>query len=203
MKHLTLISIAILFSLTQNVFGQTYMDEIVQQSCECLDKVSDDLTKEQIQMEMGLCMLTAASPHAKKLKKDYGINMDNIVNEGEKLGEIIGLKMAAVCPQSLMKMAALASDEEETSEIELSNYISGTVTEVETGQFVTLAIKGEEGKTSRFLWLEFVESNVELPSKYTDLKDKTVEVEFIKREFFDPRIGEYKSFNIITSLKVN
>ncbi|MBA4053558.1 MAG: hypothetical protein C0490_02495, partial [Marivirga sp.] len=99
MKYIPVFFFCFLF--IADVFSQEYMDKIVVQSCECLGKVSEDLEGQQYNVELGLCMIEASMPYKKQLRKDYDINLDQIENEGEKLGRIIGLKMVAVCPTAL------------------------------------------------------------------------------------------------------
>jgi len=50
-------------------FSQSYVDEIAKETCECLNHISEDLDAEKYTLELGLCMINAASPYKKSLKK--------------------------------------------------------------------------------------------------------------------------------------
>ncbi len=104
---LTTLFVAIAFM----AFSQDYMDKIAIASCECIDNVSDTIPTDQFNMELGLCMLEASMPYKKQLKKDHGINFDKIESQGEKLGRLIGIKLASTCPNTLMRMVKKVNPE--------------------------------------------------------------------------------------------
>src|SRR5688572_19861396 len=106
MRQLLVISfLTLLFNKT---LSQDYMDVIAKKSCECLGEISDTLRTDQYNMELGICMIEAAMPYKKQIKKNHDIDLDKIDTEGEKLGRIIGLKMASVCPNALVKITQRA-----------------------------------------------------------------------------------------------
>ena len=120
-------------------FSQDYMDKIAVASCECIDNVSDTIPTDQFNMELGLCMLEASMPYKKQLKKDHGINFDKIESQGEKLGRLIGIKLASTCPNSLMRMVKKVNPEldfEEDEEIADENNVKVAVKEkLDNNQF--------------------------------------------------------------------
>ena len=177
------------------------MEDIANKTCECIDNVSDTVSTDMFNMEIGLCMMDAASPYKKQLKKEYDIDFDKIdAEQGEELGRVIGLKMASVCPEGLMKMVNRVEQEEL---VEISgNVVTGQVTAVSDDKFVEFSVRDELGKVSKYYWLTFIESDIEMSTEYKTLKDKSVQVHFIEKEFFDARIGEYRTFNIIEKLIV-
>jgi predicted ATP-dependent protease len=174
------------------------MNDIALKACECLTTLSDELEQDDATMEIGLCLMDAAKPYQKQIKKDYDIDFINIDVQGEELGKIIGLEMASVCPRSLIKMANMVNNQKSVENSE--NVSTGEVTAISNDKFVELSIKNETGKISKYYWLTFIESNVELSNTYQTLKNKVVEVTYTTQEFFDARIGEYRSFKIIQKL---
>lgn len=187
-----------------NAYSQEYLEKVAAESCECLEKVPDGLDKDTYYMEAGLCMIQAASPYKKKIKSDLGIDLDNIETEGEKLGKVLGMKMALICPSAILKMASM-DDETEDVEIEPTNQtnsLTGKITAIEDDFFVTFSVKDEAGKTAKFYWIAYVKSNTELISSYKNLLDKNVSISYISQEFFDPRISEYRLFNVISEIEV-
>jgi hypothetical protein len=198
MKYILILSAALLSVVSG--YGQEYMDKIAQKSCECLDKVPDTLKTDEFNLKLGICMIEAATPYKKQLKKDQGINLDNIDTEGEKLGRLIGIKMASTCPNILLKLTQKPSDKEEAAAEEKT--AEGLITKLENDFFVVLSLKDEAGKINRFYWLTFVESGMELTSKYKSVVGESVIITYKVQDFFDPKIEEYRAFNIISKLEV-
>jgi hypothetical protein len=194
------IFIAILIMTTNIAFSQDYMDDIALKACECLSTVSDTLETERFNMELGICMIDAASPYKKQLKKGYKIDFNKIDTQGKELGRIIGLRMASVCPDALMKMVNKVNNKKNNDISE--NIIEGQVTAIIDDKFVEFSIKNELGKNSKYYWFTFIESNTDLSTDYKTLTDKFVQVTFTSQEFFDARIGEYRAFNIIQKLEI-
>lgn len=195
----TLILSFFLFSTFQ-IYSQDYMDKIAQKSCDCLDHVPDTLKTDEFNLKLGICMIEASTPYKKQLKKDHGINLDNIDTEGEKLGRLIGIKMASTCPTILLKLTQKPQDEEEKA-AELKT-AEGLITKLENDFFVVLSLKDEAGKTSRFYWLTFIESGMELPTKYRSVVGESVVITYKVQDFFDPKIEDYRAFNVISKLDV-
>lgn len=190
------IFIAFLIMTTNIAFSQDYMDDITLKTCECLSTVSD--TSPTFKIELGLCMINASSPYKKQLKKDYKIDFKKIDKQGEKLGKTIGLRMASVCPSALIKMVNRARKKNNISE----NIIKGQITAITDEKFVEFSIKNELGKISKYYWLTFIESKNNLSTDYKTFTDKFAQVTFTPKEFFDARIGEYRTFNIIQKLEI-
>ena len=174
------------------------MEEIANESCECLSKISDTLQTERFNIEFGLCIIAAAKPYKKQIKKDYDLDLDKITTEGERLGEIIGVQMATTCPDILMKMVNRVEQGNLTDISE--NIVTGQVTAISDDKFVEFSIRDELGKISKYYWFTFIETDIQLSTDYKSLKDKFVQVHYITQEFFDARIGEYRTFNIIEKI---
>lgn len=192
--------IVAMISLAATGFSQDYMDEIATKACECLTTVSDTLEPDRFNMEIGLCMYEAATPYKKQLKKDYNIDLNRIDTQGEELGRIIGLKMASICPDALLKMANRFNSES-TTELSESEF-EGQIVGIDENKFVEFSVKEESGKITKFYWFTYVESNIELAINYKTLTDKFVRITFISQDYFDARIAEYRTINIIQKLEL-
>lgn len=181
-----------------SLFSQKYMDKIVEESCSCIDDI--DLASPNTTMKVGLCMIQSATPYAKELKRDHGIDFDQIETEGEKLGGLIATQMITVCPTKLIEIASLdaESDDDENSVALLNE--TGTVTKIEQEAFIVFTLKNPQGKVSKFYWLNFPTSNLELASEYEKLLQKEVQIEYRTEEFFDPKLEGYRQHNIISSI---
>lgn len=199
MKLTIPISIIFLLFASITTFGQDYMNEIAHESCACMQdiKVAQD-NKDKYTMEVGLCMIQAAMPYKKQIKKDHGIDLAKLDgNAGEELGLLVGLKMVEVCPDAFMtamsETGALDDIMDETS-------LSGTILKVENEQFVVFTIQDEYGKVGKYYWLTEVSSNFNLTFEYKNLTNKNIEFTYIEQELFDSRIGEYRLHKVLVSM---
>jgi len=191
------ILISILVTISTLTFSQDYMDDIALETCECLSALPDTLATERFNMELGLCMITAAAPYSKRMKKDYKID-----TQGEELGRIIGVKMATICPEDLLNLVNKSNVSEDLEESE--NTIDGYVTKIDQDKFIVFSVKDETGKTSKFYWLTFIETdfNFEFTSQYRSLMGENVQITYTSQDFFDFRIEEYRTFNIIKEIQI-
>lgn len=200
MKKILFILFAICSSTT---FGQAYMDDIVDKTCDCVDHLSKDLDNETYTMKLGLCIINSSMPYAKQLKKEYGINLDNISKGAEKLGEVVGVKMIGVCPDALVlatdKIGNASDTDTEDEELE----VEGTVTKVESNQFVVFTLKTDVGKSEKFYWLNEIKTDENLEEIYLNLEGKSVYLVYTEQSFFDPKLNEYRTFNIISEFHFN
>lgn len=197
-KNLKLSLLSFLLVSLSNINAQEntdYLDEIAAKSCECIEerkKTNPDLST----VELGTCLLVSAKDYKDQIAKDFDIDVNNFdSNAGERLGEIIGLRMAFVCPEII---SSFADDDEEFETYE----VQGIVNKINSDGFISFEIKNEEGKVQRFYWLTFAYSEFDLQSSYNTLEKKNIKLEYVEQELFDLRINEYRKFNIITSLEV-
>jgi hypothetical protein len=193
MKNILLISFLVL--TVSKGLAQDYITVITQKSCDCVAQVPDTLKTEEFNLRLGLCMIEASMPYKKQIKKDFDINLDKIETEGAKLGRMLGVKMATVCPDALVKMTQRMKGQAPSSKAEQT--ATGTVTKIENDFFVVLSLKDESGKISKYYWLTFIESAADLTSSYSTLLGKTLHIGYEPREFFDPKLQEYRQFFVI------
>jgi hypothetical protein len=189
-----------LMLLLNDALSQDYMDVITKKSCSCLGEISDTLKTDQYNMALGVCMIEAAMPYKKQIKKNFDIDLDKIDTEGAKLGRVIGLKMASVCPDALVKITQKSKVKADPAKAtQISN---GTVTKIENDFFVTISLKDDTGKITKYYWLTFVDSEFDLPNSYSTFIGKSLSLNYEALEFFDPRLSEYRQFFIIKSLRL-
>lgn len=195
MKRFILVPIFLLFTSVN--YGQTYMDELTTKVCDCVRKIEDTTDEESYTMAMGICMIESATPYKKELKKDYGIDFDNIDATGDKLGYQLGIKMAGKCPEVITRVSKLSKTKEETQQT-----IEGTIVKIDSEPFVVFNIKDKKGKTGKYYWMKFIKTEkIDLPTEYKNLIGKEVEIEYIEEEYFDPKIEQYRNFNIVQKMK--
>lgn len=197
MKKLILILITM---YSCNLFSQEYMDKIAQQTCDCLSKIPDSTNTQKMYMELGICMIKASEPYKKQIKKDYNIDITNIDKEGEALGKVVGLKMATFCPDGLYRLSKI--EQKETKEKAKEDLISiGKITQIDREIFVVFSVFDNSGKSIKFYWLTSVESNIDLANNYKTLLETDVKIKYFTKDLFDPKIGEYRNFNILEKIE--
>lgn len=191
---------------------EDYMNNIATECCKCLSNLSDTLDKEDIYLQLGLCMLKEAAPYKKQIKKDYKIDIDNFDQDGEKFGEILGIKMAFVCPDAFLRLSksGILEDAEEVSDEYMHSAntnskvtsVSGSIQKIEEECFVVFTLKDNTGKITKYYWLNFIDTGADLISNYKTLLGKSIEIFYMQKEFFDPKISEYRNYNIITKMSL-
>ena len=127
------------------------MDDITRKACECLDGVSDTLSTEKLTLKLGLCVIDAAAPYKKQLKRDHKLDLDKIDEEGHRLGTMIGVKMASICPDKLLMFSEVAGDDEEEILPYESKIVQGEILKVEEDLLVTFHLKDDFGKIMKVL----------------------------------------------------
>ena len=175
--------------------AQDYMVSAVKRTCGCVEKISPMMAQDRVNVQMGLCILQSfGSEDKEKFLKDFGLDFNNSPRDGEKIGALVGTHMASQCPETLANVAMM-------TKAGSGGTARGVVTRVDTQGFVIFSIKEDNGNSSRFIWLHPFSSTMDLPNTYQGLVGKTVEVRFETKDIFDPKIGEYRPFKIITGLK--
>lgn len=184
------------------IVAQNYLDKITDKTCDCLKELKEDDDKETRTASFGLCIIDAAKEHKKELKKEHSIDFDKLDRDGEKLGELIGEKVAVKCPDLLLKVfkdqKAVAGKEAEAEEelvIEKGNILAA-----DKQSYVTFKIKNEAGKETKIIWLIGVKTEYDIVNKYAELVGKDVEIGYTNLELFDHKSGEYRNFKVLQKL---
>jgi hypothetical protein len=110
--------------------------------------------------------------------------------------------MVGVCPQALMDISKKINDKKAGKSGVPEESYSGKIVKVEPDVFLVIHVKDESGKINKFYWLEFVESNIEISEKGTQLTGKSVDLTFTSRELYDPKTKEYRKFSIVKKFEV-
>ncbi|MFD1079830.1 hypothetical protein, partial [Longispora fulva] len=97
------------FSFFLTTAQEDYLEIIAEKSCDCIQQKKEAFEKESKEItttELGVCLFESAREYKDRLIADYELEMTNLAGEaGEKLGVLIGSKMAFVCPDILMAAA--------------------------------------------------------------------------------------------------
>lgn len=206
-----IVGVLVLLLFVQIGVSQDYMDEIAKVSCDCVSELSDTLNKDEYTMSFGLCIIEAAQPYSKKLKKDHKLDFDQMDGPmGEKLGKLVAMKMGAQCPAILIELTKKISEAGEEGVLVTDDKVIGTtqkivqgeVTKVEDDFFVVFHVKDEQGKVMKYYWFDYLDNEHDLINTYKTVVGKNITLTFVINEFFDPKIGEYRQFYSIKQLSI-
>lgn len=145
-------------------------------------------------MNLGLCLIQAFNADDKvRFQKDFGLNVNSLQTDGTKIGEKVGVAMAQQCPAVVVRMSSSVKEKHGTA--------SGTITKIETDNFVIFSLKDKDGASSKYLWLDQIESKLDLPNTYPSLLGKNLTIKFEIQDIFDPKIGEYRRFKVVKGIQ--
>ncbi len=180
-------------------FSQEYKAKIGQTACECFKKVkAENPDPKVLETKMGFCIINAAEPYAKQLKKEY--NLDILRDQSSETGQVVAAMILRECPGLFMEMINLEK-KGSAGKASPGISVSGTVTRIEKGNFIIFHVTGEDGNLIRLHWVTAIDSGLDLPREYNSLLNKKIDAVYEKNEIFDPGINDYRNINIISSLK--
>ncbi|MBV8328502.1 hypothetical protein [Chryseobacterium sp.] len=197
-KRLSLLGLAL---LSVNAFSQDYKQKIAKASCECSGKIkTETLSSNELSTQFGLCVIKAAMPYAKEVKKEYNFDIVNIGSYEDqvtdKFFENISMLMMTECSDIFFKMVKNDQAAENLS-------LEGTVTKIEKNDFVVFHITDSNKNLKKLYWITSVESNLDLPKEYSSLLNKKIKLSYYAAEIFDAKIDDYRNLSVITSLKTD
>lgn len=193
--------VALLTTVSGFVFSQDYTKKIAKTACECFTKVkAENPDAKNFDVQLGVCMINAAEPYSKELKKDYNLDILGDESSGDKVGEIFAKWILRECPDTFIELIELeesSNSENQTKEL----LINGTVTKIEKDNFIIFHVVGDNKTLNKLYWVSTIESNLDLPKEYGSLLNKKVNISYYTAEIFDVKINDYRKVNIISGLK--
>lgn len=192
----------LLFSLILSasaMSGQDIYDKMAKESCSCITAkypTAASMPQENISDAFVTCFIQIFAANSDQLNTVHSVDI-NDETQMDGVSEKVAMKMLAHCPDYLM---ALGRATEAASEVSYS-MLQGKVTEIKSGDFLTLIIKDDESRSHQFLLLEFFES-ASLLTKNKLKKNDVVAVTFSKYEMYDPRLKEFRSYNVLSDIEL-
>ncbi|RAK21795.1 hypothetical protein B0I03_105231 [Flavobacterium aquaticum] len=200
MKKLVLLLILVgNVAFAQKLTKEQLIDKMSDVGCECATK--QQVTKENLEITLGLCILEALNKYEKDVERHYGKNVITNDKKMEELGYDIGLKMGAKCPSVFMNMVDEESDtngEEVVEEIP-DAVLTGKISEIKSEQFLTFVVKEDSGKNNQFILLSSFDNAFLLTDKVLKVSD-AVDVTYYEMDLFDAKLGKFVSFKIVTDI---
>ncbi len=170
--------------------AQDLMDKLADASCECISRQDvDNMTQEQLQMQLGFCIMEAVGKYPEEFQKEYGNLNPSDQAAMNKLGEQIGMKMAFKCPTVLMKVADVQT-QVQTAPAALQ-VLTGTVKSIEGEEFATVTLTDEQGRSHKLLWLRYFKGSERFINEPSKVVGSKVQVKVESVEYYSPKAKEY------------
>jgi len=196
----TALILTLLSAVTLN--GQEVLDKIAGDACSCM--AAKDLSptdQEALQMEVSMCLMQKIGNYQSQLQEQLNVDFSNQAALQE-MGQKVGMKMASICPETMMKIAQVQASGSGSVSVESVSRLEGTVVGVEGDEFTLIAVKDAGGRTQKFLWLRYFEGSDAFLKNPEALVGKKVRLSYAPLEAFSPKLNEYLQRNEIRSLEI-
>lgn len=180
----------------QKLSKDDLVDKLADKTCECA--TNKTITKDNVEIALGLCIVEAISSFEKDVEKYYGKDIISNDEKMEALGYDVGKKMAFKCT-SVFNFISDIDDEESSEEEEESLQISGKISEIKQEQFVTFSVKEDSGKMNHFILLSDFDNAFLLTDKVLKVND-SVQIEYYELDLYDAKIGKFVVYNIVSDI---
>ena len=125
-------------AFSQKLSKDELSDKLAERACDCTGK--QELTKENFELTIGICLIEGINAFEKDVEKHYG---KNVISNDEKMEELainIGARMGLKCPAIFKFMLdEEAGDAEEIVDAEELT-ISGKISEIKNKKFTKRVI---------------------------------------------------------------
>ena len=184
-------------AFAQKLTKDQLSDKLAEKACECAEK--QELTKENFELTIGICLLEGINAYEKDVEKHYGKNVISNDKKMEELATNIGARMGLKCPAVFKFMLDEESGEAEEVVDAEELTISGKISEIKSEQFITFIVKEDSGKTNQFILLSSFDNAFLLTDKVLKASD-AVDVVYYEMELFDAKLGKFVSYKIVTDI---
>ena len=169
-------------AFAQKLTKDELSEKLAEKACACAEK--QEITKENFELTIGICLLEGINAFEKDVEKHYGKDIITNSEKMEELGYEVGKRMGLKCPTVFQFMIdeESAGGEEDFETEELS--VSGKVSEIKSDQFISFVVKEDSGKNNPFILLSNFDNSYLLTDKVLKVSD-AVDVFYYELELFD------------------
>ncbi len=191
--------------LSSSVYSQdAIMDLVAKETCECMSAKKTEMTNdniEELQMNLGICMLKSYTDHSKDFDESNKINITNEEQMGD-FGEKIAMKMINYCPDFILELGKIAIAEDESAGDTKKNAetLEGVVTDIKTEQFATISIKDKNDRVHKLLLLDYFDTAALFTSGDVK-KGSQILVNYSEIELYDPVLKDFRFYKVISGLE--
>ncbi len=180
-----------------NAQSEKLLDAVAQETCDCIkDKDVSKMTTEELQVELGICMMGSLGTH----QKEMGGSLD-LTNQAsmQAFGEKVGVRMVAKCPEQMMKVVSSTTATDKGADNIAT--VEGSFKQVEGTELTYIILEEADGSQQRLLWLRPFEGEELLKGNPGALKGKKVVIEYTPIECYSSQAKKYVTRKEIVSLK--
>lgn len=182
-------------AFAQKLTKEQLSEKLAEKACGCAEK--QEITKENFELTIGICLLEGINAFEKDVEKHYGKDVISNDKKMEELGYDVGKKMGSKCPTIFKFM--LDNEEEVATDESEELSVSGKVSEIKTEQFITFVVKEATGKTNQFILLSNFDNAFLLTDNVLKATDE-VDVTYYEMELYDAKLGKFVSYKIVTDI---
>ena len=180
--------------------AQGLIDKLADASCECISKQDvDNMSQEQMQMQLSLCMMEAVGKYPEEFQKEFGNLNPGDQAAMNKFAEQVGMKMAFKCPTVLMKVADVQAQVQATTST--LQVLAGTIKAIDGEEFATVTLTDEQGRTHKLLWLRYFKGSERFISEPSKVIGSKVQVKVESVEYYSPKAKGRKEIREVKFLK--
>lgn len=194
--------LAVFAAFTLPLTAQTdLVDKLAVQTCECLNKKDvKNLSMEELQTQLGFCMMGAIGQNEAAFKKKYGDVSFTDQTTMTKVGEEVGTAMVYKCPDVMMNLAQTQMQGQPVATAAATGEIIGKVKAIEGSELAQIVITDESGRAQKFVWFGYFEGSERFISEPLKVIGKKVKVEYREVEAYSPQAKEYYARKEVLSI---
>jgi hypothetical protein len=183
----------------QTASRQAFEKAIIADLCDTFTKASPNITKENMNLELGMLLLPLFTKYESQIQKEWGLSAsdaDGAQAIGEKIGQLAVVNCAPF--QAFIK-ANMQDAGNEQAESGIKTF-AGTLTKIEGVPFTYLLVKNAQGKTDRFYWMEFFPGAEKLSASGAATLNKPVRISYREMEVYKAAEKDYNIIKVITEV---
>ena len=192
----------VFFVFTTAIFSQKLTKDelktkLAEVTCKCAE--GKEMTKENYELSLGLCILEAVNKYQSDVEKHYG---KDYISKIEEIGGDVGEKVAVVCPNLLMKILENAGDnygDSSTTDTYEDEILEGTFVSSNVDGFLFVKVKEASGKTHELLLINSFDNSYLILDKVLKANDK-VKVYYFDALLYNAKTNKFENFKVINDL---
>lgn len=200
-----ILCISLLLSLGTSLFAQVktaspaFLKEVASTTCECFELKLKNGQASDAQMAMGMCMISFINNNRAEAEENFGPIEYANVNTMTRIGEQVGVEMAAICPETMMTLVEESGGIEEVMD-ESTFELAGSIKSIDFGFPTVVTITEESGRPVKCYWMEYFTGSEVLTEE--SAIGKEVKIAYQNQDFFSGDDRDYQTRRVITGLIV-
>lgn len=179
-----------IFSLP--IYAQTGIEKAADAVCAKMESITPEELAKDDGYQIGMIMLEKILANKEQIEREEKISI-NIDSEDDTSLDLLAEKLALRCPETMLKLGQLLSDQ--------SSNFQGKIINVQKGDFYTITLEGEAKTTMQFIILaDFSGSEIFTNGTW---KNKSITVEYEEEEFLNAKTNQVEIYNVISSIEGN